>query len=93
MRPECRLGERPTLGMMRRELLELVRREGELLAGCKVCLSKIDGHIDGMTSGLCSVERHIDSIDRNIDRLRRDLPGIVRKAVRDAFREERDRRR
>ena len=93
------LGETPTLGMMRQELLELVRREGEMLADIKASLDMINGYFDGMTLGLCDLHRNIrgfaldiDGFRQDIDRLRRDLPDVVRKAVREAFHEGRDRK-
>ena len=91
MKPGPKLGEAPTLGMMRRELLQLVRREGDMLADIRASLDRIDGYFDGMTVGLYGRHRDIngfsqdiDGFRQDIDRFRRDLRRSVRKAVRDA---------
>ena len=79
MRQGIKVGEAPTLGMMRRELLELVRHEGAMLADIRASLDRIEGHVDGMKTGSRSLERGVDCF-------RRDLRRSVRKAVREAVR-------
>ena len=83
MRERIKLGENPTLGMMRREFLELVRREGEMLGDIRASLDRIDGRFDG--TGLRGLERRVDGLIRKIDRFRRDLPRIVGAAVREVI--------
>ena len=85
MKQGSKLGEAPTLGMMRREFLELVLREGESLVDINASLDRIEGRFHGMTTGLRGLERGIDGLSLKIDRFRRDLPRIVGDPVRDAI--------
>lgn len=93
MRQGIKVGEAPTLGIMRRELLELVRHEGDILADIRVSLDRVEGRSDRMKTGLRSLEHGVDGLSRQVDCLRRDLPAIVGEAVREAFRDERERKR
>jgi len=77
--------------MMRRELLELVRREGEILADINASLERIGNCIDSTGIKLCGLHRHVDGMSQDVDGFRHDVSRIVRKAARDAFREERER--
>ena len=86
MRPSPKLGEAPTLGMMRPELPELVRREGKMLGDIRASLDRIDCHFDGMEISLCGLHRDIDGFSQDVDCFRRDLSRTVRKAVCEAFR-------
>lgn len=85
MKQGSKLGEAPTLGMMRQELLELVRREGEISTDIKASLGQIEGRFDGMGTGLCGLERRIDDLSHKIDRFRHNLPRVIRDAVREAI--------
>jgi len=92
-----------TLGMMRREILELVRRDADALADIKASLDRIgcrlgriEQHIDGIdciTDGLVGFVPRVDALVHEIDGFRRDLSRIIGEAVREAFREERERKR
>jgi hypothetical protein len=87
------LGEAPTLGMMRQKLLELVRHQGEMLVDIRTSLDHIEGRFDSARIGLRGLEHGVDRLSRNIDHFRCNLRRAVKKAVREAFREERQRKR
>jgi len=90
--------------MVTRHILEQTRRNGDDLAAVKTRLNQVEnrleGRIDGVEARLDRVEqkvdgldRKVDAIDRKVDAWARNIPTIVGEAVREAFREERDRKR
>jgi tetrahydromethanopterin S-methyltransferase subunit G len=72
--------------MVTRHILEQTRRNGDDLAGVKTRLDRVETRLDGVETGLGSVEHKVDDLTRA-------LPNIVGEAVREAFREERERKR
>ena len=72
--------------LVTRHILEQTRRNGDDLAGVKTRLDRVETRLDAVESRLGSVEYKVDGMARS-------LPEIVGDAVREAFREERDRKR
>lgn len=72
--------------MVTRHILEQTRRNGDDLAGVKTRLDRVETRLDG-------VEGRLGRVEHKVDGLARSLPEIVGEAVREAFREERDRKR
>ena len=64
--------------MVTRHILEQTRRNGDDLAGVK---SRLDG-----------VETRLDRVENKLDGLTSSIPRIVGDVVREAFREERERK-
>ena len=83
--------------MVTRHILEQTRRNGDDIAAVKTRLDQVEkrleGRIDGVDTRLDRVEHKVDGLDLKFNRLTKDLPSIVGEAVREAFREERDRKR
>jgi len=71
--------------MVTRHILEQTRRNGDDLAAVKTRLGRVETRLDGVEGRLGGVEHKIDGLAHN-------LPEIVGDAVREAFREERDRK-
>src|SRR5437868_10400075 len=86
---EARVGvlEREVEGekMVTRHILEQTRRNGDDLAGVKTRLDRVETRLD-------KVEARLGGVENKVDGLARGLPEIVGDAVRDAFREERERK-
>lgn len=85
MTSESTLGETPTLGMMRRELLELVRRDGDDLT---TLMRRVDGlhhKFDGLSGEFGDLRAEFVSLRGEFRSLRESLPGIVGDAVREAI--------
>jgi hypothetical protein len=72
--------------MVTRHVLEQTRRNSDDLAAIKTRLGRVESRLDGVESGLGRVEQKVDGLART-------LPDIVGEAVREAFREERERKR
>jgi hypothetical protein len=76
--------------MVTRHILEQTRRNGDDLATVKTQLGQVEtrlgARIDGVESGLGGLTHKVDGLVRS-------LPEIVGEAVREAFREERERKR
>jgi uncharacterized protein YoxC len=79
--------------MVTRHILEQTRRNGDDIAsltgkvdGLEVRLDRVEDKVDGL-------DRKVDGLDRKIDGLSRSIPAIVGEAMREAFREERERKR
>ena len=72
--------------MVTRHILEQTRRNGDDLATVKTRLGNVETRLD-------KVENRLGGVEAKVDTLTRTLPGIVGEAVRDAFREERERKR
>jgi hypothetical protein len=76
---------------MRHEILELVRRDAEVLAAIKAQLIRIEGKLDcvgNMVGGEPGLTKEIRCLDLTLQNLVRDLPKIVGDAVRNALPEE-----
>lgn len=82
--------------MVTRHILEQTRRNGDDLAALKTKLDQVEtrlgARIGGVDSRVDSVESRLGRLEHKFDGLTRSLPEIVGEAVRDAFREERERR-
>src|SRR4051812_14507571 len=79
--------------MVTRHILEQTRRNGDDIAsltskadGLEVRLERVEDKVDGL-------DRKVDGLDRKVDGLFRSIPEIVGDAMREAFREERERKR
>jgi hypothetical protein len=72
--------------LVTRHVLEQTRRNSDDLAAIKTRLGRVESRLDGVESGLGRVEQKVDGLARS-------LPDIVGEAVREAFREERERKR
>ena len=83
--------------LVTRHILAQTRQNGGDLAEVKAQLGKVEtrlsGRIDGVDSRLDGVEHRLGRVEAKVDGLTRNLPEIVGEAVRDAFREERERKR
>src|SRR6185295_8888527 len=78
--------------MVTRHILEQTRRNGDDLAGINTRLNRVDTRLDRVETRLDGVESRLGGVDTKVARLARSLPEIVGEAVREAFREERDRK-
>jgi predicted RNase H-like nuclease (RuvC/YqgF family) len=76
-----------------RHLLEQTRRNGEDIAEIKSDVKGLTRRVDGLDRKVDALDRKVDGLDRKVGGLARSLPEIVGEAVRDAFREERERKR
>jgi hypothetical protein len=72
--------------LVTRHVLEQTRRNSDDLAAIKTRLGRVESRLDGVEGGLGRVEHKVDGLTRS-------LPEIVGEAVREAFREERERKR
>jgi uncharacterized protein YoxC len=83
--------------MVTRHILEQTRRNGDDLATVKTQLGQVEtrlgARIDGVGSRIDGVESRLGGLTHKVDGLVRSLPEIVGEAVREAFREERERKR
>src|SRR5512134_2632447 len=79
--------------MVTRHILEQTRRNGDDLAAVKTRLGRVESRLDGVESRLDGVENRLGGVEHKVDGLARSLPDIVGEAVREAFREERERKR
>ncbi|MEA2872054.1 MAG: hypothetical protein QOH67_2030 [Hyphomicrobiales bacterium] len=87
--------------MVTRHILEQTRRNGDDLATVKTQLSQLEtrlgARIDGVEKRLDDridgVETRLGRVESKLDGLARSLPEIVGEVVREAFREERARKR
>ena len=70
-----------------RYILEQTRRNGDDLAAVKTRLGRVEQRLDGFGERLDRVESRVGGVERQIVDLRKELPGIVGDAVREAFRE------
>lgn len=75
--------------LVTRHILEQTRRNGDDLATIKTRLDRVETRLDSRIDG---VESHLSRVEHKVDGLARALPEIVGEAVREAFREERDRK-
>jgi hypothetical protein len=76
--------------MLTREILELTRRDGEVLAAIKTQLDRLESKLDGIDQKLDRFDHlsyKIDRIGEKIDQLSKCLPDIIAAAVRKALRE------
>jgi len=71
--------------MVTRHILEQTRRNGDDLAGVKTRLDGVETRLDG-------VETRLDRVESKLDGLTSSIPRIVGEVVREAFREERERK-
>jgi tetrahydromethanopterin S-methyltransferase subunit G len=71
--------------MVTRHILEQTRRNGDDLAGVKTRLDGVEMRLDG-------VETRLDRVENKLDGLTSSIPRIVGDVVREAFREERERK-
>jgi tetrahydromethanopterin S-methyltransferase subunit G len=71
--------------MVTRHILEQTRRNGDDLAGVKTRLDRVETRLDG-------VETRLDRVENKLDGLTSSIPQIVGEVVREAFREERERK-
>ena len=78
--------------MVTRHILEQTRRNGDDLASLNTRMDKVENRLGGVENRLGEVERKVGRLDHKFDGLTRSLPEIIGEAVRDAFREERERR-
>jgi hypothetical protein len=51
------------------------------------CFDKVEGRLDRVDGRLDRVDGRLDRVEKEVRELRRDMPGIVGDAVRDALRE------
>jgi len=87
--------------MVTRHILEQTRRNGDDLATVKTRLDQVEtrlgARIDGLEKRLDDridgVESRLGGLTHKVDGLVRSLPEIVGEAVRQVFREERERKR
>ena len=83
--------------MVTRHILEQTRRNGDDLATVKTRLDQVEtrlgARIDGVGSRIDGVESRLGRVESKVDGLVRSLPEIVGEVVREAFREERERKR
>jgi len=79
--------------MVTRHILEQTRRNGDDLAGVKTDLKGVKNDLKGLSSRVDGVQHHLGRVESKVDGLTRNLPEIVGEAVREAFREERGRKR
>jgi hypothetical protein len=78
--------------MIRHQILEQMRRNGDDLASVKSRLERIEYRVDGINQGLGGVDGKLGGLERKIDELTRNLPKIVGEVMRDVL-DERDRKR
>ena len=78
---------------MVRHLLEQTRRNGDDIAEIKTDVKALTRRVDGLDQKVDALDRKVDILDRKVGDLTRTLPEIVGDAVREAFREERERKR
>jgi archaellum component FlaC len=78
--------------MIRRQILEQTRRNGDDLAAIKSRLERIENRLGGIGQRLGGVEGSLGGIDRKLDELTANLPGIVGEVMREVL-DERDRKR
>jgi uncharacterized protein YoxC len=76
--------------MVTRHILEQTRRNGDDLATVKTQLGRVEKRLDDRIDG---VESRLGRVESKLDGLTRNLPEIVGEAVREVFREERERKR
>jgi tetrahydromethanopterin S-methyltransferase subunit G len=76
--------------MVTRHILEQTRRNGDDLATVKTRLDQVEARLDTRIDG---VESRLGRVESKLDGLARNLPEIVGEAVREAFRDERERKR
>jgi uncharacterized protein YoxC len=76
--------------MVTRHILEQTRRNGDDLATVKTRLDQVETRLGARIDG---VESRLGGLTHKVDGLVRSLPEIVGEAVREAFREERERKR
>ena len=76
--------------MVTRHILEQTRRNGDDLATVKTRLDQVETRLGARLDG---VESGLGGLTHKVDGLVRSLPEIVGEAVREAFREERERKR
>ncbi len=79
--------------MVTRHILEQTRRNGDDLAGVKTRLDRVETRLDGVENRLEGVESRLGRVEHKVDGLARSIPEIVGDVVREAFREERERKR
>jgi DNA anti-recombination protein RmuC len=79
--------------LVTRHVLEQTRRNSDDLAAIKTRLGRVESRLDRVESRLDGVESNLGRVEQKVDGLARSLPAIVGEAVREAFREERERKR
>jgi hypothetical protein len=71
--------------LVTRHILEQTRRNGDDLAAILGRLDRLERKLDGID--LKGLAHTVESLEKKIERLTRDLPQMVGKVVREAFRE------
>ena len=70
---------------MRREILELVRRDGDALAALKVTLDRLEDRTDSLLTRVDALECRVGHPSHETDPFHQDLRHAIRKAVSDAI--------
>jgi hypothetical protein len=78
--------------MMKLQILEQMRCNGDDLAAIKSQLERFENRLDGIGQRLGCVDGDLGGLERKIDELTRNLPKIVGEVMRDVL-DERDRMR
>ncbi|MEA2880102.1 MAG: hypothetical protein QOF14_5298 [Hyphomicrobiales bacterium] len=87
--------------MVTRHILEQTRRNGDDLATVKTRLDQVETRLGARIGGvekrldtrIGGVESRLGRVESKLDGLARSLPEVVGEVVREAFREERERKR
>ena len=69
------------------QILELTRRDGEVLASIKAQLDRIENRLDGQHGVFDRLDDRFDRLGDKIDQLGKSLPDVIAAALRDALRE------